>query len=115
MADKKMTKREHFALLREVAESAGMDEQVAFIDRELELLSKKHAKSDSLTPDQVENERIKAAIASVLADSDAGMRAGEVGAAIGISNQKTTSLLTQMAKAGIAQRVENGKVVTFTL
>ena len=45
MANKKMTKRDYFAILRESypATADNYDEVVAFIDHELELLSKKNS------------------------------------------------------------------------
>ena len=68
--EKKMTKKEMFAKLREMV--ADNPEMVKFIDHEVELLERKNAsKSGKLTPAQVANEGYKEKILEFLADHGA--------------------------------------------
>ena len=94
--EKKITKAQMFAQIREVV--ADHEDMVAFIDHEIELLSKKSG-SKKPTATQVANEGFKATILAVLEGSD-GMTASEVLAASdefsGMSNQKISALLRQL-------------------
>lgn len=60
MANKKMTKRDYFAILRESypATADNYDEVIAFIDHEVELLAKKNSADRKPTAKQVENRSI---------------------------------------------------------
>jgi hypothetical protein len=116
----RITKRDRFLRLLEIVSTVGNDEPDAlelaeFINHELELLDKKHTKSGAPTAAQLENEVVKATIASALADAPEPMRATEVGAEVGISVQKATALLGQMVKANTVHRIEEGKVTKFTV
>lgn len=86
-----------------------------FIDREMELLRNKRNKaSGKPTKSQKENEGVKEQILGILF-TDTGMTATEVGNALGISVQKASALLNQMAKAGTIVKVVDKKKSLFAL
>lgn len=113
--EKKITKKEMFAQIREVvADNADM---VAFIDHEIELLSKKSG-SKKPTATQVANEGLKDVILKVLEGSD-GMTASEVLNADaefdGMSNQKISALLRQLVLDGKVEKFSDKKKTLFKL
>ncbi len=113
--EKKITKAQMFAQIREVvADNADM---VAFIDHEIELLSKKSG-SKKPTATQVANEELKATILTVLEGSD-GMTASEVLAASadfdGMSNQKISALLRQLVLDNAVVKDTSTKRTLFKL
>lgn len=113
--EKKITKAQMFAQIREVvADNADM---VAFIDHEIELLSKKSG-SKKPTATQVANEELKATILTVLERSD-GMTASEVLAASadfdGMSNQKISALLRQLVLDNVVVKDTSTKRTLFKL
>ena len=128
----KVTKLQKFEMLRNwiaEIENAAIDESIEltegqpeeltmlieFIDNEMELLRNKRAKAKSAqTKNQKENEGIKAKILEVLF-VDTGMTATEVGNELGISVQKASALLNQMAKAGTIVKVIDKKKSLFAL
>ncbi len=93
-----MTKREMFtAIMEKVQDNA---EMVAFLEHEIELVSRKRTGSSKPTKRQTENEGIKARILEIV--SDEGMTAGEVVAALdieGMTNQRVSALLRQLVLA----------------
>lgn len=100
MANKK-TKKDFYAELRVLAE--GNDELIAFIDHEVDLLTKK---STNKTPTKVqkENEAIKNAIVEALAEIGEAVTVTELLAKtpslsemVNGSNQKTSALLKQLS------------------
>ena len=113
--EKKITKKEMFAQIREVvADNADM---VAFIDHEIELLSKKSG-SKKPTATQIANEGLKATILAVLEGSE-GMTASEVLASSedfnGMSNQKISALLKQLVDEGKVIKTSDKKKSIFAL
>ena len=112
MAEKKITKKEMFAMLLEVEGVKGNAEMEAFIRHEIELLEKKSSKSGS-TKTQKENEEIKVKLVEALA---------EVGKAVTItefqkaseyasmfSNQKISALFKQLEGTQVEKSVVKGK------
>ena len=112
MAEKKITKKEMFAMLLEVEGVKGNAEMETFIRHEIELLEKKSSKSGS-TKTQKENEEIKVKLVEALA---------EVGKAVTItefqkaseyasmfSNQKISALFKQLEGTQVEKTVEKGK------
>lgn len=99
---RKPTKKQMFEGLRTVPGLT--DEQVAFIDHELELLAKKNSGEKKPTATQVANEALKTAIYE-------GMEANrlytvtevikEIPAVAGLTNQKVSPLMNQMVDAGL--------------
>ena len=114
-----MTKKENFAVIREIVSNLGLDEFVTndgsttvhtdelltFIDHEVELLSRKRSTSSKPTKRQVENEALKGRIAEVLGDEGMTVTAilGELNED-GLTNQRVSALLTQMVKGGTAHK-----------
>lgn len=98
---KKMTKVEMFSAIREVVSENA--EMVAFIDHEIELISKKAA-SKKPTKVQVENESFKAEILAYLTEVGKAVTIKEMQSAVeclaGLSNQKMTHLLSALITEG---------------
>lgn len=109
-----MTKKETFEVIKTyVADNADL---VAFCDKQIEVLSRKRAKSTAPTKKQVENEAIKARIAEVLTDEGKTVTAilGELHDET-LTNQRVSALLRQMKDAGVATKeVVKGKAL-FTI
>lgn len=92
-------------------------------DNELDLAAKKleslrdqltkrnTAKSDKPTKTQVENASIKAELLTHITAE--GVRCGDLAAAVGISGQKASALLSQMVREGTCRKVEGAKRVTL--
>ena len=106
--EKKMTKKEMFAMLREkVADNKVLTD---FIDHEVELLNRKNAtKSGKPTANQIANEGIKENILAFLSDNGKAT-VTQIMKAVGLeSNQKTSALVRQLKESGLVVRtVEKG-------
>ena len=117
----KVTKRERFAQLMEIVKASEVEnsaELVAFIEHEVELLTKKNSRSGKPTKTQVENETIKAQIISVLERVGKPMTVTQLLAEnefAGLSNQKISALLTQLRKTGEVVRTIEKKVAFYSL
>ena len=115
--EKKMTKKEMFAQIREVLMNYDYDNLVAFVDHEIELLSKKSG-SKKPTATQVANEGLKSVILTVLECSEC-MTASDVLASAddfaGLSNQKISALLRQLVLDGSVIKNTDGKKTLFKL
>ena len=110
--EKKMTKKEWFAVLASVVEASEMEnktEALAFINHEVELLEKKSAKSGQ-TKTQKENAEVMKRIKSALSEVGKAVTITELQAVSAemaeYSNQKLSALLKKL--------VENGEVVKTT-
>lgn len=109
-----MTKRDYFNGLLGVLENhkdsiENYEEFKAFIEREIELLNKKHSNSKP-TKTQIENEKIKEKILEVLTDVNEVMTISELMTANGLenySNQKLSVLCHQLVNE---HKVVNTKV-----
>ena len=99
--EKKMTKKEYFAVLAEVVANSDMENKegsLAFIAHEVELLEKKSAKSGQ-TKTQKENVGIMETISEVLADMGKPVTITELmkdERLSAYSNQKLSALVRQM-------------------
>ena len=99
--EKKMTKKEYFAVLAEVITNSDMENKegaLAFIAHEVELLEKKSAKSGQ-TKTQKENVGIMETISEVLADMGKPVTITELmkdERLSAYSNQKLSALVRQM-------------------
>lgn len=110
--EKKMTKKEYFAVLAEVVANSDMENKdgaLVFIAHEVELLEKKSAKSGQ-TKIQKENAEILVKIKAELAEVGKAVTITELQAASAemaqYSNQKLSALLKKL--------VESGEVVKTT-
>lgn len=112
-----MTKREKFMELRDMV--ADNEEMVAFIDHEIELLSKKSSSSRKPTKTQVENEGFKTDILTALADADKAVTIKELcvlcPSIAELTNQRITHMLTDLRKDGKVARTYVKKVAYFAL
>lgn len=103
MAEKKMTKKEMFAVVRGIVEASEQctDEVLAFIDHEVELLSRKSDNSKK-TKSQIENEAVMAKILEALAEVGEPVTISDlqktVPAMAEYSNQKLSSLLKKLVE-----------------
>lgn len=108
-----MTKKEMFVALRaRVADDA---EMVAFIDHEIELLSRKRS-TGKPTKNQLANEGIKDEIVSILAESE-DLRAGDIVKLMDekYSLPKVSALLKQLVESGKVVKTTEKKVSRFSL
>ena len=96
-----MTKKETFATIKNILNDLGNTDFDAFIDHEVELLSRKRSSSSKPTKRQVENEKVKEYISDILLKADGSMSATAITKTINsedVSLNRVTSLLTQMVK-----------------
>ena len=113
---RKPTKKQMFESLKQMPGLSA--EQVAFIDHEIELLTKKNSGEKKPTATQVANEALKVAIAE-------GMEANrlytvtevikEVPACAGLNNQKVSPLMNQMVEAGVLTKTTEKRRSYFKL
>lgn len=111
---KKMTKRDYFNQIK--ANYNLTNEEIAFIDRELELLAKKNSAEKKPTAVQVANEGIKVAILE-------GMEVGKgytitdlmkcIPECADLSNQRVSSLVRQLVNELTVKRVEEKRKAYF--
>lgn len=117
MAEKRITKKEYFAMVAGVVEKANptnKEELLAFINHEVELLEKKSEKSGQ-TKTQKENVGIMETISAVLADMDKPVTITEMikdERLSTYSNQKISALLRQMPNV---VRITEKKKAFFSL
>ena len=97
----------------EQVEGFTLDNALEFLDTRIELTEKKNANGNGErkpTATQVANEGIKEQIMSVLTATDKALSIAEIQKASadlgGLSNQKISSLLTQLVKADKLERTE---------
>jgi len=92
-----MTKKENFVAIREILNASGNSDFDAFINHEIELLSKKRTSSKKPTKVQIANEGLKQTILGVLGDE--GVTVTEIMGMIGddtLTNQKVSAVLRLM-------------------
>lgn len=115
--EKRITKKDYFATLREIV--ADNAELVAFIDREVELLSRKRS-TKGQTKTQKENEGFKEVIMAVLTDlgratvteilNDERIAALRTEKGEALSSQKVSALMKQLKDADmVGKETEKGK------
>jgi hypothetical protein len=104
MADKKTTKKEFYAIIKDIvvnAESEKKDEVLAFIDKQVELLDAKAAKAQEKAAEKkAEGDELRAVVLSVVTDEL--QSADDITAQIdgeGITKAKVVARLAQLVKA----------------
>lgn len=111
----KVTKRERFEQIKAlVGDNA---ELVAFIDHEIELLAKKNSRSGKPTARQVENEKIKTSIMTVL-ECGKPLTVTQIMTELNdssLSNQRVSALLTQLKDSGEVVRTVEKKVAYYSI
>ena len=119
MTNKKMTKRDYFNALLNIADVKANAEMVAFIEHELELLAKKNSAEKKPTAVQVANEGIKDVILETLENADRMMTISEMQKAneeLGeLSNQRISALIKQLLNDGKVERIEDKRKAYFKL
>ena len=103
----KVTKKERFAQLLEIAEVKKNEELVKFINHELELLEKKSG-SNKQTETQKANEELMTVIAETLATCEKAVTVSEL---MKTSTFKDTDYSNQKLSAMLKKMVDNGTVV----
>lgn len=112
---KKMTKREHFELIKS---KYNLDaEDAAFIDHELELLAKKNAGGEKkLTPTQKANESLKADILDYMSENtqySIDQMIKTFPCCAELSTSKVTAMMTQLIKANLVERITDKRKSYF--
>ena len=124
MAQKKMTMTEQYEAIKallngETVENYSTAKAIEFIDGRIAQVAKKNATPTGErkpTKTQLENEGIKEQIVSAMAENGNPMTVGELMKELGIdSNQKVTSLLTQLRKTNAVVRTEEKGVAYYAL
>ena len=117
MTEKKMTKREKFEMLANLAEVKANPMLVEFIEHELELLAKKNSADKKPTAVQIANDGIKSVILEVLVANGDKMTISEmqkVNAELGeLSNQRISALVRQLKEDGKIERIEDKRKAYF--
>lgn len=120
MENKKMTKREMFAELTKVvngAEVTNKEELLNFIAHEVELLDKKNSRSGKPTTRQIENEKIKTSILTIL-ECGKPLTVSQIMATLNdsnLSNQRVSALLTQLKDVEKVIRTVEKKVAYYSI
>lgn len=116
--EKKITKVQMFAMIKEVPAVAENNEMVEFIDHELELLAKKSA-SKKPSKKNEENELLKDKIVEVLGTFENGATVSEIlatgGDFTGMSNQKISALVRQLVLDGTVVKTTDKKKSIFSV
>ena len=119
--EKKMTKREKFEMLANIAEVKTNPMLVEFIEHELELLAKKNASGEGkLTADQVANNGIKAEILECMAkEPNRLFTISEMmklfPCCAELSNQRVSALVRQLKEDGKVERLEEKRKAVFRI
>lgn len=113
MEKTRVTKKENFTELLGIVTELGREDLVKFIEREIELVSKKRA-NKGLTANQKANLESVEVIFGVIAEADKPLSIAEITAGderlSTFSNQKMSALLKKLVEAGRVVRVtEKGK------
>lgn len=121
MAEKKMTKREKFEMLANIAEVKANPMLVEFIEHELELLAKKNASGEGkLTAVQVANNGIKEEILECMAkEPNRLFTISEMmklfPCCAELSNQRVSALVRQLKEDRKVERLEEKRKAVFRI
>ena len=117
MTEKKMTKREKYEMLANLAEVKANPMLVEFIEHELELLAKKNSAEKKPTAVQIANEGIKSTIIETLKAKGEKMTISEMQKAseelAELSNQRISALVKQLLTDGKVERFEEKRKAYF--
>ena len=119
--EKKMTKREKFEMLANIAEVKANPMLAEFIEHELELLAKKNASGNGkLTAVQVANNGIKAEILECMAkEPNRLFTISEMQKVFPccaeLSNQRVSALIRQLIADGKVERLEEKRKAVFRI
>ena len=115
---KKMTKKDMFTAM--LNKYAFTDDEKAFIEHEIELLTKKSSGERKPTATQVANEGLKAAILSYMAEQPNRMLSiseliKEVPELEGLSTQKVSPMISALVKEFKVVRIEEKRKAYFKI
>lgn len=110
----KMTKKQYFENLKGfVKGDANEADYVAFLDRQIELASKKRT---AKTKNQIANEGLVEDIYEfIVAQNGAVTVADIMGNFEGMSNQKVSALVKKLVDGGRVERAKDGKKTIYTI
>lgn len=112
---RKPTLRESFAELLTLAQNAGRDDLVEFVESRLAQLDKRSAAERKPTAKQIENAGIKESILSTL-DLEVSYTAADVAKLIdGLTVQRASALLTQLVNDGAVIKTTDKRKSSYTL
>ena len=121
MTEKKLTKRDHFNTLLEIAEVKTNPTLVAFIEHEIELLNRKNTNTERKpTARQIENDGFKADILAFM-ENGVTYSAGDIVkacpaiVAANLSVSRVVPMLSQLAEAKKLVRTEDKRKSYYTL
>lgn len=114
----KITKTQMYEMMKTIDEVKGNTEMMKFIDHEIALLAKKSEnRGKTATKNQIANEKIKTDILATL--SAEPMTVTEIiksnSAFAGMSNQKISALINQLADSGKVTKISDKRVSRFIL
>ena len=119
---KKLTKRDRYAQLLALNEVKANPDLVAFIEHEVELLTRKNTVNGekALTPNQIQNENFKVIIAEQMASAPDRLFTvtelnKEVDVLNDLSNQRISAILRQMVDAGKVEKVVDKRKSYFRM
>lgn len=115
---KKITKRERFESLLNMAEVQADPGMVEFINHELELLARKNSSEKKPTAQQMANEAIKQAIVDGMEENHLYTITDiqkNVPACADLSNQKISALVRQLKDDGVVVKTEDKRKSYFSL
>ncbi len=108
-----MTKREYFEAIKNVEGVRENAEFVEFLDRQIELASKKRT---SLTPVQKENLELVEKVYDFIAGSENGVTATDIMNALELtSNQKASALVKKLVDAERVVKTKDGKKTIYVI
>lgn len=114
----KITKRQKYGMLLEIAEIQANETLVEFINHEIELLDKKNgSKSDKPSKAQLENIELSNSVYDYMcANADKSFTATDIYKAVNLkSNQKATAILKMLKSEDKITRYEEKGVAYFTI
>ena len=116
---KKMTKKDYFAIIKASypVDAPNYDEVMAFIDHEVELLTKKNSAEKKPTANQLANKGIADAIAEAMANEPARLFTitdiiKSVPECAELTNQRVSAIVRQMIGVSV-ERVEDKRKAYF--
>jgi hypothetical protein len=122
MSETKVTKKQYFEQIKEIAETAGAGEDViAFIDHEIELLEGKAAKAaERAAEKKAAGDELRAKVLAVITDEPQSV--DEITAQIDVedvTNAKVVNRLSQLVNLGSVQKevvkVDSRRVTVYKL
>ena len=111
--EKRMTKKDYFEILKGIEGVAENAELVAFIDRQIELASKKR---NGETKTQKENKELVEKIYNYMESVEGAVTVADImGEFEGMSNQKVSALVKKLVDAKRVARTKDGKKTIYTV